>query len=148
LFAHNDAWQWTPDLIWVDNLTVLPTPSYYVQQLFSCNRGDQVLPTTIKDPATGIFASSTWDKESGEVIIKVVNSADAASEAEVLLAGASLREPKVKGVVLTGPSLDAVNSFAEQKKVAPVQSELTLAGNRLSHAFPPHSLTVIRVPLK
>ena len=44
LFAHVDAWQWTPDLIWVDNLRVLATPNYYVQQLFSRNRGDVVLP--------------------------------------------------------------------------------------------------------
>jgi len=44
LFANVDAWQWTPNLIWCDNLRVYGTPSYYVQQLFSCNRGDVVLP--------------------------------------------------------------------------------------------------------
>jgi alpha-L-arabinofuranosidase len=38
LFAHVDGWQWTPDLIWVDNLHVYGTPNYYVQQLFSTNR--------------------------------------------------------------------------------------------------------------
>jgi alpha-L-arabinofuranosidase len=44
LFANAEAWQWTPDLIWVDSLRVYGTPSYYVQQLFSLNRGDTVLP--------------------------------------------------------------------------------------------------------
>ena len=43
LFAHVDAWQWTPNLIWCDNLRVYGTPNYYVQQLFSRNRGDVVL---------------------------------------------------------------------------------------------------------
>ena len=47
LFAHVEAWQWTPNLIWVDNLRVHGTPSYYVQQLFSLNRGDVVLPVTL-----------------------------------------------------------------------------------------------------
>ena len=31
LFAHVDAWQWTPNLIWFDNLRSFGTPSYYVQ---------------------------------------------------------------------------------------------------------------------
>jgi len=42
-----DAWQWTPNLIWCDNLRVYGTPSYYVQQLFSRNRGDIVLPVDL-----------------------------------------------------------------------------------------------------
>ena len=55
LFANVDAWQWTPNLIWCDNLRVYGTPSYYVQQLFSRNRGDVVLPvdlTGVEVPAT------------------------------------------------------------------------------------------------
>jgi alpha-L-arabinofuranosidase len=55
LFAHVDGWQWTPDLIWVDNLRVLHTPNYYVQQLFSRNRGDLVLPVS-SDAAVQDFA--------------------------------------------------------------------------------------------
>jgi len=47
LFSNVDAWQWTPNLIWCDNLRVYGTPSYYVQQLFSRNRGDVVLPVDL-----------------------------------------------------------------------------------------------------
>ena len=47
LFANVDAWQWTPNLIWCDNLRVYGTPNYYVQQLFSRNRGDVVLPVDL-----------------------------------------------------------------------------------------------------
>ena len=54
LFAHVDGWQWTPDLIWVDNLRVLRTPNYYVQQLFSRNRGDVVLPVSTDAPVKEI----------------------------------------------------------------------------------------------
>lgn len=46
LFAHVDAWQWTPNLMWVDNLNSAATPNYYVQQLFSHNRGDVILPVS------------------------------------------------------------------------------------------------------
>ncbi|HYC70912.1 MAG TPA: alpha-L-arabinofuranosidase C-terminal domain-containing protein, partial [Opitutaceae bacterium] len=47
LFAHVDAWQWTPDMIWVDNLRLAPTPNYHVQRLFALNRGDRVLPVRL-----------------------------------------------------------------------------------------------------
>lgn len=47
LFAHVDAWQWTPDMIWVDNLRTLPTANYYIQELFMHNRGDFVLPVQL-----------------------------------------------------------------------------------------------------
>jgi alpha-N-arabinofuranosidase len=46
LFAHVDAWQWRPDLIWFDNLTTVATPNYYVQKLFSTNKGTDVVAIT------------------------------------------------------------------------------------------------------
>ncbi|HEY3391852.1 MAG TPA: alpha-L-arabinofuranosidase C-terminal domain-containing protein, partial [Lacipirellulaceae bacterium] len=49
LLAHEDAWQWRPNLIWFDNLTVYATANYYVQQMFSWNRGDVVLPVKLID---------------------------------------------------------------------------------------------------
>ena len=50
LFANVDAWQWRPDLIWADSLQTVATPNYYVQQLYACNRGDVVLPTSNNAP--------------------------------------------------------------------------------------------------
>ena len=44
LLAHVDGWQWTPNLIWFDNLRSFGTPSYYAQQMFGANRGSRVLP--------------------------------------------------------------------------------------------------------
>ncbi|HEX8464112.1 MAG TPA: alpha-L-arabinofuranosidase C-terminal domain-containing protein, partial [Abditibacterium sp.] len=44
LFGHVDAWQWTPNLIWFDNLRSYGTTNYQVQKLFSTNRGSQILP--------------------------------------------------------------------------------------------------------
>lgn len=41
LFAKYDRTQWTKaNLIWFDNHQVVRTPNYYVQQLFSVNKGD------------------------------------------------------------------------------------------------------------
>ena len=56
LFGHSDAWQWTPNLIWCDNLRIYGTPNYYAQQLFSRNRGDVVLPVALRDAAQAVAA--------------------------------------------------------------------------------------------
>lgn len=47
LFTHVNDRRWNPDLIGFDSARAYGTPSYYVQQLFSRNRGDIVLPTEI-----------------------------------------------------------------------------------------------------
>ena len=41
LFAHVDAWQWNPNLIWFDNLRSFGTVNYYVQQAFSTESRSQ-----------------------------------------------------------------------------------------------------------
>ena len=51
LLAHVDAWQWTPNLIWFDNLRSFGTPSYYAQQMFGANLGARVLPMTLNGNA-------------------------------------------------------------------------------------------------
>jgi len=56
LFGHIDAWQWTPNLIWCDNLRIYGTPNYYVQLLFSRNRGDLVLPVALRDSPQAVAA--------------------------------------------------------------------------------------------
>lgn len=47
LFGNVNGLQWHPDLIYYNSSQVFGTPSYYVQQMFSRNRGNTVLPTTV-----------------------------------------------------------------------------------------------------
>jgi alpha-L-arabinofuranosidase len=104
LFAHVDGWQWTPDLIWFDNLRSFGTANYYVQKLFSTNKGTQVLPMLQENkPLTGqngIYASAAFDKNSDEIILKMVNSGDKAQTANVVFDGLKKLAPKGKLIVL------------------------------------------------
>src|SRR5690606_21490235 len=74
LFAHVEGWQWTPDLIWFDNLNAYGTPNYYVQQLFSTNKGTHLLPLVMANkPVTGqsnLYASAVLDRKTNEVVVK------------------------------------------------------------------------------
>lgn len=148
LFANTEAWQWTPDLIWVDSLRVVPTPSYYVQSLFARNRGDRVLPVTLgaatPDEARGIYVSSALEEDSGAVIVKVVNSAPRKSRFSVQLGGVR-RLTKGTMTVLGADSLDAVNTPASPGTVSPHESELSPSDTTFDVTLPANSFAVIRV---
>jgi alpha-L-arabinofuranosidase len=158
LFAHVDAWQWTSDLIWVNNLTVLPTANYYVQQLFSRNRGDIALPTDIKDDASQtsgttrkpsqLFASATRETSSGEIILKVVNAAHSTTEAEINLETTFNVAGRAETIVLTGATGSAMNTFDQPRKVAPVDSIIQNTSNAFRHTFPANSMTVMTLKPK
>ncbi len=158
LFAHVDAWQWTPDLIWVDNLSVLLTANYYVQQLFSRNRGDRILPTDVKAGAsssagaagsqTALFASATREDVSGDIILKVVNSSNSTTEAAIKLETAMAVGKPASAVVLTGGSRTVMNSFAQPRNAAPVEIAIQNASKSFRHKFPANSMTVMRLKAK
>jgi alpha-N-arabinofuranosidase len=151
LFSNAEAWQWTPDLIWVDSLHVYGTPNYYVQQLFARNRGDAVLPVKLSGIETStagvqnLYASATRDDQAGEIILKVVNPGAAAIETQINLEGIADIEPKVKATVLTSAGLNEGNSFHAPRNVAPVETDLNVAGPHLTHTFTQHSFTVLRI---
>ncbi|MBT0994194.1 Ig-like domain repeat protein [Cellulomonas sp. DKR-3] len=66
LLANESYVQWSPDAIWYDNDESWGSVNYYVQKLFSTNKGDQVVPSTYEASAEavpnlsgGVFLS-TW----------------------------------------------------------------------------------------
>jgi alpha-L-arabinofuranosidase len=152
LFAHQDGWQWRPNLIWVDNLRSYGTPNYYVQQLFSRNRGDAVLPVKLDRGASNaesarLYASAAWDDKTLEVILKLVNGGAVPAPVEVNLAGTKNVASKAAMSVLAGGTSDE-NSFEEPRKVAPVESEMEVASPKFRHVLPAQSITVVRLGVK
>ncbi|MBS1809719.1 MAG: alpha-L-arabinofuranosidase [Acidobacteria bacterium] len=146
LFAHVDAWQWSPNLIWFDNLRSVGTPSYYVQKLFSTNRGTTVLPVQLEGNPTDLFASASYDKTASEVIVKVVNTATTAKPLNLNLTGAGKMGTRGKVFELASTDLKTENTLNEPTKIAPVEKSLSVSSNRISYSLAPQSLTVLRVP--
>jgi alpha-L-arabinofuranosidase len=54
-------------------------------------------------------------------------------------------DAEAKCVVLAGSSLADVNSFDEPRKIAPLESQIAVAGLRFQRNFTPHSFTVLRL---
>ena len=151
LFSQADAWQWTPDLIWVDNLHVYGTPSYYVQKLFACNKGTDVLSLTQNDKVVAgedsLYASAAWDKATGEVILKIVNVSGSAQTRTIQLDGVKKLSATSKLALLKNDQLNAVNSFENATAISPVERVIPVdvRHNSMSLALAPRSLSVVRV---
>ena len=141
LFAHVDAWQWKPDLIWFDNLHSFGTPSYYVQKLFSTQIGTSIIPLKADMPKD-VYASATKDDSTGDVIIKIVNTSNAVKSVNFDFGKLNLKS--ATGWLLTG-DLRAENSLVDPEHVSPKDEKIEVKGNGISHDLPAYSLTVIRV---
>ena len=152
LFAHAEGWQWTPDMIWVDNLRSYGTPNYYVQKLYSTNKGTHVLNTSENGkPLTGqgdLYASGILDKATNEVILKVANISDKEQIREVNLEGIKKFDAKAKLIVLKNTNPEALNTFENATNVSPVEETITLnPKKKISLTLAPNSFTVLRVKL-
>ena len=149
LFAHIDGWQWTPDLIWVNNLQSYGTPNYYVQKLFSINKGTNVVPALMDGKAVSgqdsLYVSSVIDKSTGEVIIKIVNASNIAINKIIEIKGASKLATKANVTVLKSNSILDVNNFSNPATVSPVNSVISVNGNKLNIVLAANSFTVYRV---
>jgi len=147
LLAHVDAWQWTPNLIWFDNLRSFGTPSYYVQKLFSTNRGSRVLPVDLPGGASngagGLYASASRDDRTGEVILKLVNTEARPREVRVETPGAPSRA--ARATLLTSPDLRAENSLAAPRRVAPRDLPLSRARGGWALRLEPHAVAVLQL---
>ena len=152
LFGHVDAWQWTPNMIWFDNLRSYGTPNYYVQKMFSVNKGTQRLPVLIDDsPKNGqfdLYVSGSRDEIAGEVILKVVNTGSSSKDLQITMAGVNKGQHVGRAIVLQSEDLKTENSLDHPTKLAPVEKQLQVTGSDFSYSVLPRSFTVLRIPLK
>ncbi|GAC1589468.1 MAG: alpha-L-arabinofuranosidase C-terminal domain-containing protein [Hymenobacter sp.] len=152
LFAHVDAWQWTPNLIWFDNLSAYGTVNYYVQQLFSHNKGTTMLPVQrpagAKNGTDNLFASAVADDPAGDLVVKLVNYSSSPRAVKVTLAGAKKLGKTGRALVMASPDLNTQNSLQEPTRLTPQETKFAVAGPTLSYTLAPNSLTVLRIPGK
>jgi alpha-N-arabinofuranosidase len=151
LFAHVEAWQWTPNLIWFDNLSVYGTPSYYVQKMFSRNRGDIVVETKIETTTENknVFVTSALDKKSNELIIKIANANGKIEECEFNIRPDGLKIPDqiAKGSLLGGKAPDECNSIENPKNIYPTERSIKISNGKFLVKMPQWSFIVLRVKL-
>ncbi len=149
LFANAEAWQWAPDLIWFNSLQSYGTPNYFVQKLFSVNKGTDVVPALLNnEPITGkdsLYASAVLDKQAGEIVLKIVNASGKQVNKSVKLEGIKKTGGSAKLFVLQNDNLKTVNSFSSPVSVSPKENTMPVKGQKLDLSLPAYSFTVVRI---
>lgn len=136
LLARKDHWQWMPDLIIFDSGGVYGTPSYYVQKLFSENRGDTAVAAESDDGCVKLTASTVGDGE--ELIVKAVNISGEERETEIETAA----EYASCEVTRLCAAPEDENSMAEPRKVYPFVSSCAPGGR---YRLPAYSVNIFRL---
>jgi alpha-L-arabinofuranosidase len=151
LLAHVDAWQWNPNLIWFDNLRVVRTPNYFVQQLYSLHKGTNVLPITYNGQTVAgenqLYASAVIDMGKKEIIVKLANASPSDRSINIridqLARGINLK-PEAQAIILAG-DMQKENTLDEPSTAVPYSETLTMAGNTLSIRVKGQSFNVFRI---
>lgn len=136
LFAHVDGWQWRPDMIWYDNTRMFKSVSYYVQQMYACNKGTNVLPLTMNGKSVagqegqdGLFASAVVDKKKGEIIVKVANTSDKVQDVTLNLNGLK-GSRSATATTLQSDNMDAENTLDNPNLIRPVETTATCVSKK------------------
>jgi len=145
LLAHVDAWQWTPDAIWFDNLRSYGTPNYYVQSVFANNIGTRIVPIT-PQAQDGLYTSASLDDRTRELIVKAINVSSTARAVEIRLDGVRVAGG-AKATTLGSADQNAENNFDRPENVAPKYSTLEVKSGKIVVQLDPYSVTVYRVPM-
>ena len=144
-----------PDAIWYDNLRMFKSVSYYVQQLYAMNKGTNVLNLTMnKKPVAGqpgqdgLFASSVWDAATGQVIVKVVNTSDAAQPVSIQLQGIK-NASTAETITLCHDGMDDENTLDQPEKIIPRPGTCEVAAGKkaavITDELPAKSFRIYKV---
>jgi alpha-L-arabinofuranosidase len=103
---------------------------------------EQTLPRIDK-----VLAISGRDDKSGDIIVKIVNSAPEAAPMTIDIKGGLTPRSAAATVLRSDDPLDE-NTFEQPTRIVPKESSAQLRGRSISHTFEPYSLTIIRVKAK
>ena len=106
--------------------------------------GELILSHTLQ-PIPQKFFATGYDEETGEVIIKFVNSADKMQAIDFTLEGVKSIAPEGRTITLKSNNLEDENSMDNPTRIVPVEEVYKKFGKRFTYEFPKYSFTILRV---
>ncbi|MBK7371144.1 MAG: carbohydrate binding domain-containing protein [Saprospiraceae bacterium] len=149
LFAHVNRWQWTPDLIWFDNLTAFGTANYYVQKMYATNTGTKTL--SIKSNGQnmtgqhGLYGTASVDEDQHIVIVKIVNVQTQDVNVEIKLQG-MVGQKTGRLISLHNKDLQSFNTIKDSDTIVPDEKDILLHDGSMTLKLAGSSFEVIRIP--
>ncbi len=147
LFSHVDGWQWRPDLIWFNNIESVRSANWYVQMLYSTNKGTNVLRLTENGKpvtgADGLYASAVYDKDTKQYIVKIANTSD--DKQDITLTFKGVKQLGLGTCQTMQAEENAENSIRHKDNVVPKESSIEGRGNVVNLTIPAKAFKVIRL---
>jgi alpha-L-arabinofuranosidase len=110
-----------------------------------CYLDDKLIHNTNYPQMKPLYASASYEKASGDVIVKAVNVSQHALTTQMHLRGVARLGSSSVAIVLTSDKPTDENSLANPGKVAPVTQMLEAPSPSFGHVFPGNSVTVMRL---
>lgn len=108
--------------------------------------GEQVNQTNkIEVVLEPLYVSSSKDKTTGDIIVKVVNVQEKPLNTTIDFKNHDKQSLRGTVYQMAGYGLEDKNSFEQPQLVSPKEWEITIEGNCVNYEFPAHSLTVFKV---
>ncbi|KAF8204203.1 glycoside hydrolase [Mycena galopus ATCC 62051] len=150
-FQHIRNFQWTPDIVTYDASRLVKSTSYYVQQMFSLNRGTHVLSTTpvSNNDTTPLFWVASYNNDTNVVFLKVANTGTEDLVAYIFLGFSVIGFGSATSI--SSPALSPIsglfnvsNTLEEPEQIIPVSSSFAFQySDRFNYTFPATSVTVV-----
>jgi len=117
------------------------------QEKVSCYLNDTLL-MTYNEPQK-VFGLAGRDLKTGDLIVKMVNGADADYETEFSLEGLEEVNGKITAYTIQAASVKVENSFQQPREFVPVKTTTPMVtGQKIKYQFPKYSITALRIPMK
>lgn len=142
LLAKEKFTQWSPDLIYFDNVEVKPTVGYFIQKLFGQNAGTEYIASSLNVPhydekvRKRIACSVVKDKEENRVIIKLVNLLPVEVEVDMQL--------ESLGVLSISGTKTTLAGKPDDRMARPIETRITPADINILK-LPAYSFTVLKL---
>jgi alpha-N-arabinofuranosidase len=120
--------------------------SYHVEKLFSLNRPDEVLKTSVEGQPgkRDVYALAGIDRKHKEVVLKVVNRSNEPRQVKVQMTGLERIASTAKVTTLSHQDPTAENTLDDPEVVVPVESQMSGVGSEFTYTLTPYSLTIFR----
>ena len=133
------------------------SPLFYTFKLFSNNCIGNSIDTYVECDTFNtakykgipfLDVTSVYSKETNTVFINVVNRHKDKTITTDIISNSGSFTGKAQISLITGNSLEEAFTFDKREEYKPVTKEISVKGNSISYAFPPHSFVQIKVRVK
>ena len=103
-----------------------------------------------KEPLTGqhgLYASAVMDRDSKEIVIKIVNAGTSVQAVNLNMTGVKKLNDKAKVTLLKSDQPDAVNSIDHPLLISPKEKEISIRDKKIEISLEPLSFYVVRAKL-